>query len=140
MKIKWLFFTCALCVFSIGATSIQGAPISPDAQVFIKTAQWGVPAAVIEWAENQLLEDEGIYSFTGRSPVPFTGLSVGWLATDNNIGAKEFEVAIRTRIDEGTWTEWVRNPKRFRKYERECKLVFNQIFASFKFINGGKQK
>ena len=76
MKNKWLFFFCVLCIFSIGAI-VKSAPIFPDAQVVIKTAQWGIPSAVLEWEAKQLFEEEGIYSFTGRSPVPFTGLSVG---------------------------------------------------------------
>ena len=87
------------------------APISlpGGAQVLIKTSQYGIPSAVLEWKAGQLSEEEGIHSFMGRGspPSPFTSLSVGWLATDHNMDPAEFEVAIRTRKGEEPWAGWV---------------------------------
>jgi len=79
-RVKWLAFICVVCIifFGMDAAPVQGELIFPaPSQVLDRTAQWGMPSAVIEWEEDRLIEDGGEYSFTGRSPFPFTDLSVG---------------------------------------------------------------
>jgi len=86
---KWLVLVCSLCVlFSFpmnGFMLVQGAPIAPREapHVVSTTAQHGVPSASLEWEANQLVDDGETCRFTGRSPVPFTSLVVGWLVDDH---------------------------------------------------------
>ena len=106
-SIKWLVFLCVLCVFSMGATPMQGTSILPEAKITITTARTGVPSALLEWEADRLLEsEERTYNFTGRAPVQFNSLVVNWESSDPKADPTKFQVAIRTRVSEGSWSEW----------------------------------
>ena len=85
---KWLVLVCALSMLFMFSMScvmlVQSAGISSSVvpNVITKTTQFGVPAAFLECDAHQLIKAGGIYSFTGKSPISFTGLSVGWSVND----------------------------------------------------------
>lgn len=112
----------------IVSTSSPGGP-----QIFIKTAQWGVPSALLEWEATQLLKEEGIFSFRGPSPVPFTMLSVGWLATDHDADPAEFTVAIRTRKGKASWTEWIHIPGDIGPDDSPSRLFWSHLYIPSDF-------
>jgi hypothetical protein len=103
--IKWIV-VCFL-VFFIGIITSEGIAISKNAQFIVKTSERGIPSAIFEWKEDQLFKKEGVYNVTNKNPIPFTGLSVGWIASDDFTDPSEFKVMIRTRKGEGLWTEWI---------------------------------
>ncbi|MBS3943377.1 MAG: N-acetylmuramoyl-L-alanine amidase [Dethiobacter sp.] len=136
---KWLVLACALCVLSVlsmtGATLAQSTvTTSPGAEprVISKTLEHGVPSAFLEWEEHQLFAVKGAYSFTGRSPVPFTGLSVGWLA-GGPAEPRSFEVAIRTRKDEAPWTKWVHFRGDIGPGESPSNLFWSHLYTPLDF-------
>jgi|GEM_PF-1619154 len=133
---KLLVLVYALFAFTmIGNTLAQSASISLfDApRVICKTAKFGVPSVYLEWETDQLFEVEGIYSFTGRSPVSITGLSVGWLVVDHTANPKSFEVAIRTRKDEAPWMEWVRFPGDIGPGDSPSGLFWSHLYIPIDF-------
>jgi hypothetical protein len=103
--IRPLAFLCVTFIFLIVSVPLHSSPVLPDA-IIIKTSEWAIPSALFEWSSDQLLQEEQVYSFKYKSPVPFTGLSVGWLTKDNEVETTHFEVAIRTRRSGENWTAW----------------------------------
>ncbi|MBT9141521.1 MAG: hypothetical protein DDT30_02113 [Dehalococcoidia bacterium] len=133
---KWFVLACALFAFTMtGDILTQGASIPPvgEPHVISTTALHGVPSASLEWGADQLFEDKGIYSFTGRSPVPFTGLSVGWLVIGHDADPTSFEVAIRTRKDEAPWMEWIRFSGDIRPAESPSGLFWSHLYTPSDF-------
>lgn len=114
-----------------GFMLVQGAPIAPREapHVVSTTAQYGVPSASLEWEANQLVDDGETYRFTGRSPVPFTGLVVGWLVDDHTADPRNFEVTIRTRVNEEPWTEWVRYTGDIDPTESPSGLFWSHLYT-----------
>jgi len=86
---------------AVYAQNVQHASVPRS---MIQTAQRGLPSAVFEWEADAIAPaSNGKYVFTARSPIPFTGLAVGWRALDSSANPKDFQLEIRTRETTKTW-------------------------------------
>ncbi len=93
-----------LCILSHKFAFGQNAQSMPGFRTSIQTAQRGIPSAVFEWEPDQLIvRTEGTYNLIGKSPIPFTGLAVGWRTSDSITKPEDFQIEIRTR---GTTKNW----------------------------------
>ena len=135
---RWLVLICALCVLPVlsmsGAAFVRASPLpGGEPRVICASLKHGAPAADLEWDTHLLFAVDGAYSFTGRSPLPFTGLSVGWLVSDKSADPRSFEVAIRTRKDEAPWTKWVHFPGDIRPDESPSGLFWAYLYTPSDF-------
>jgi len=129
MKAWRLFLTSILCVVSMRGPLLRAASTVPNGRVSVRTVETGIPSAVFEWQESELFEEEGIYGFECQSPIPFTGLSVGWLCTDaNNIDPGAFTLAIRARSDEEPCEKWVVTRGEVRPDENLAGLFWSALY------------
>lgn len=131
---KWFtFLVCSLCVLLSfpmnGFRLVQGSPPREAPHVVSKTVQYGVPSASFEWEASQLVEVGETFGFTGTSPVPFTGLVVGWLVDDHTADPRDFEITIRTRANEESWTEWVRGTGDIGPTESPSGLFWSHLYT-----------
>jgi hypothetical protein len=75
----------------------------------------GLPASRLEWNQDQLPDAEAVrargsvqtYRFSAETPIPFTGVAIGWETDAGGPVAEQFQLEIRTRGKEAQWTGWV---------------------------------
>ena len=125
-----LFMFSMSCVMLVQSAGISSSDVP---NVITKTTQFGVPAAFLEWDAHQLIKVGGIYSFTGKSPISFTGLSVGWSVNDPTADPRSFVVSIRTRKGDIPWTEWVHFPGNIGPGESPSGLFWSHLYTPSDF-------
>ncbi|MCI0553794.1 MAG: N-acetylmuramoyl-L-alanine amidase, partial [Anaerolineae bacterium] len=92
------------CILYADVSIAQTLQKSGASRIAIQTAQRGIPSSVTEWEDDRLNVDaSGKYSVFATSEVPFTGLAVGWQASDPKANPSEFHVEIRSRTKSGSW-------------------------------------
>ena len=72
----------------------------------------------------------GPLSFRETSGIPFTGLAVGWKASDDTVDPHEFHVEIRTRDTDGDWTVWYHTSGYDRPSDSPSGLYWSHIYIT----------
>lgn len=95
----------AFCIFANGISFGQIDQSQSKPQITIQTDQRGLPSAVFDWESSRMaVASEESYGFIGKSPIPFTGLAVGWRASDSMAKPHDFLMEIRTKGTAKTWS------------------------------------
>ncbi len=83
-------------------------------EILIKTDEWEVPSALIEWGKEHLIakNNAGVYDFMGKMPLPFNSLVINWQSTEHQVTPVSLQAMIRTREDDEPWTEWWHVPEK----------------------------
>ena len=101
-----IFLTAAICPEGIAARG-NGDIAVPSPRVLLLTERYGYPSAEFEWNFGEGAFAHNELQIAALSPVPFTGLSVGWTVDAGPADSDEFEVHIRTRREGEDFCEWL---------------------------------
>ena len=86
----------------------QTGDVVSERLVFGKDPQRGLPGQEFNYKIDEVVSKSipGPLSFNETSTIPFTGLAVGWEASDKTIDPHTFHFHIRSRKADGEWTQW----------------------------------
>lgn len=110
----FLVLTLLLTMFEL-ADARQAMEL-PEPRITLQNEEErGLPASRLEWHQDQLPETEAVrargsvqtYRFSADTPIPFTGVAIGWETDAGNPDAGQFQLEIRSRDKEAEWTGWV---------------------------------
>lgn len=96
-------------LLSVGLhVSGQSGDIVSERLVFEKDTQRGLPGQEFIYKIDEVVYKgiPGPLSFREIRTIPFTGLAVGWEASDKSIDPHTFHFHIRSREGDGEWTQW----------------------------------
>jgi hypothetical protein len=114
-SLLWVVLLTGLIFISNDAIARQVIELSYPQTINEKSGENGLPGSRMEWGVDQLPDQDMIrsrsskqsYHFTKETPVPFTGLAVGWKIGDGEVHAEQFRLKIRSRTPDMEWPEFV---------------------------------
>ena len=72
----------------------------------------------------------GPLAFRESSSIPFTGLAVGWQASEDSIDPHGFHIEVRSRDENGNWTDWVHTSGYYSPHESPSGLYWSHLYIT----------
>lgn len=128
-------FTVLIFVLLLsGALHVSGqtGDIVSERLVFEKDPQRGLPGMDFIYKIDEVISKStsGPLSFRETSNIPFTGLAVGWEASDDTVDPHAFHFEIRSRKADGEWTQWHRTKGYYSPNESPSGLYWSYIYIT----------
>jgi|GEM_PF-4168147 len=106
--LRFTFLIFVLLLSGVFHVSGQTGDIVSERLVFGKDPQRGLPGQEFNYKIDEVVSNSipGSLAFHEMSTIPFTGLGIGWKASDETIDPHAFHFHIRSRETDGEWTQW----------------------------------
>ncbi|MGH2569026.1 MAG: hypothetical protein ACRDGA_11865, partial [Bacteroidota bacterium] len=98
-------FVLAAFVSSVLFSNVWGQELAPHAKVVVQTETRGLPSALLRYEEADLVGLLAATLLKETTPVPFTGLAIGWTTENSRVDPALFHFDVRTQTESGVWTE-----------------------------------
>ena len=83
--------------------------------------------ATINWNNNFVIQPDGSYFFSFKTPVTFTSFGVGWTPDKNKFPAAEYTIKYRARINNQSWSKWYENEGYMKNDETPTNLYWTDL-------------